>query len=177
MRRRFVRQARIARSGAWQAAGGMRLRPARHFRDERAALEYARNAANTFRVAYAVWRVRKGTLKLPKRYPPAHGRVGARQRRETEERFFGRYPHLGVIMHNVSNIIAITGGLAALRSRPIRLHVPSFMRLAIEHVGAKPCSSPKAARSPLPAFVAGGAPSLASQRRPGRLRCPRTSLG
>jgi hypothetical protein len=49
--------------------------PARHFRDERAALEYARQAANTFRVAYAVWRVRKGTLRLLKRDPPAHVRV------------------------------------------------------------------------------------------------------
>jgi hypothetical protein len=74
--------------------------PARHFRDAQAALEYARQAVYTFRVAYAVWRVRKGTmrilrrflsaqvqvwawrvgkrtLRLLKRYPPAHIQVGA----------------------------------------------------------------------------------------------------
>jgi hypothetical protein len=41
-------------------------------------------------------------------------------------------------MRNVGKIITITGGLAALRSRPIRLQVPGFMRLVIEHIGAKP---------------------------------------
>ena len=51
--------------------------PAKHFRSERQALEYARQAATTFRVAYAVWRVRKGTLRLLRRYPPAHVRVRA----------------------------------------------------------------------------------------------------
>jgi hypothetical protein len=60
-RRRFVRPERIAVSGVWQAAGGMRLRP----------------APQSFRVAYAVWRVRKGTLRLLKRYPPAHVQVRA----------------------------------------------------------------------------------------------------
>jgi hypothetical protein len=39
-------------------------------------------------------------------------------------------------MRNVSNNIDITGGLAALKSRPIRLEVPGFMRLVVEHVGA-----------------------------------------
>jgi hypothetical protein len=38
-------------------------------------------------------------------------------------------------MRNVSKIIDITGGLAALRSRSIRLQVPDFIRLVIEHVG------------------------------------------
>jgi hypothetical protein len=33
------------------------------------ALEYARRAAEAFRVGYAVWRVRKGTLRLLKRFP------------------------------------------------------------------------------------------------------------
>jgi hypothetical protein len=46
--------------------------PAKHFRNVRQALEYARKAADAFRVAYAVWRVRKGTLRLLKRFPPAH---------------------------------------------------------------------------------------------------------
>jgi hypothetical protein len=49
----------------------------KHFRAVRAALEFARQAANTFRVAYAVWRVRKGTLRLLRRYPPAHVQVRA----------------------------------------------------------------------------------------------------
>jgi hypothetical protein len=51
--------------------------PAKHFRNVRQALEYARQAADTFRVGYAVWRVRKGTLRLLKRYPPAHVQVRA----------------------------------------------------------------------------------------------------
>lgn len=46
--------------------------PAKHFQSERQALEYARKAADAFRVGYAVWRVRKGTLRLLRRYPPAH---------------------------------------------------------------------------------------------------------
>ncbi len=41
--------------------------PAKHIRSERKALEYARKAADTFRVAYAVWRVQTGRLKLLKR--------------------------------------------------------------------------------------------------------------
>jgi hypothetical protein len=41
-------------------------------------------------------------------------------------------------MRNVHKIITITGGLAALRSRPIRLKVPGFMRLVIEHVRRGP---------------------------------------
>ena len=53
------------------------LYPAKHFRNVRQALEYARQAADTFRVAYAVWRVHKGTLRLLKRYPPAHVQVRA----------------------------------------------------------------------------------------------------
>ena len=51
--------------------------PAKTFRKATQALEYARQAADTFRVAYAVWRVRKGTLRLLRRYPPAHVRVWA----------------------------------------------------------------------------------------------------
>jgi hypothetical protein len=51
--------------------------PAKHFRSERQALEYGRKAADAFRVAYAVWRVCKGTLRLLRRYPPAHVRVRA----------------------------------------------------------------------------------------------------
>jgi hypothetical protein len=62
----------------FQAVPVMRCHcPARHFRSEGQAVEYARNAANAFRVAYAVWRVRKGTLRLLKRYPPAHVQVRA----------------------------------------------------------------------------------------------------
>jgi hypothetical protein len=45
---------------------------AKTFRKARQAMEYAQKAANTFKVAYAVWRVRKGTLQLLRRYPPAH---------------------------------------------------------------------------------------------------------
>jgi hypothetical protein len=51
--------------------------PAKTFGKRQDALEYAREAANTFRVAYAVWRVRKGTLRLLRRYPRAHVRVRA----------------------------------------------------------------------------------------------------
>lgn len=51
--------------------------PSKTFRDAQAAAEYARKAADTFKVAYAVWRVRKGTLRLLKRYPPAHVQVRA----------------------------------------------------------------------------------------------------
>jgi hypothetical protein len=51
--------------------------PAKAFRSERQALEYAEKAANAFKVAYAVWRVRKGKLRLLKRYPPAHIQVRA----------------------------------------------------------------------------------------------------
>ena len=43
----------------------------------RQALEYARQAADAFRVAYAVWHVRKGTQRLLRRYPPAHVQVRA----------------------------------------------------------------------------------------------------
>ena len=38
-------------------------------------------------------------------------------------------------MRNVQKIIDAKGGLAALKSRPIRLEVPGFMRLVIEHIG------------------------------------------
>ena len=41
-------------------------------------------------------------------------------------------------MKNVQKIIDIRGGLAALKQRPIRLEVPGFMRLVIEHVGTGP---------------------------------------
>ena len=51
--------------------------PAKHFRRVRQALQYARKAADAFRVAYAVWRVRKGTLRLLKRYPPTLVQVRA----------------------------------------------------------------------------------------------------
>jgi hypothetical protein len=51
--------------------------PAKTFRSERQGLEYARNAADTFRVAYAVWRARKHTLRLMKRFPPARVQVRA----------------------------------------------------------------------------------------------------
>jgi hypothetical protein len=51
--------------------------PAMAFRNAQDALEYARRAANAYRVAYAVWRVRKGTLRLLRRYPPAHVQVRA----------------------------------------------------------------------------------------------------
>jgi len=51
--------------------------PAKHFRNVRQALQYAQQAADTFQLAYAVWRVRKGTLRLLKRYPPAHVQVRA----------------------------------------------------------------------------------------------------
>jgi hypothetical protein len=51
--------------------------PAKTFRKARQALQYARQAADTFKVAYAVWRVRKGTLRLLRRYPPAHVSIRA----------------------------------------------------------------------------------------------------
>ena len=51
--------------------------PAKTFRNAQMALEYARKAADTFRVSYAVWRVRKHTLRLLKRFPPAHVQVRA----------------------------------------------------------------------------------------------------
>ena len=41
-------------------------------------------------------------------------------------------------MRNVQRIIDIRGGLEALKQRPIRLEVPGFMRLVIEHVGTGP---------------------------------------
>jgi hypothetical protein len=53
------------------------LCPAKHFRNVRQALEYARKAADAFRVCYAVWRVRKHTLRLMKRFPPANVQVRA----------------------------------------------------------------------------------------------------
>ncbi len=51
--------------------------PAKTFRGARQALEYARQAAKTFRIEYSVWRSCKGTLRLLKRYPPAHVQVRA----------------------------------------------------------------------------------------------------
>jgi hypothetical protein len=41
-------------------------------------------------------------------------------------------------MRNVQKIIDELGGLAALKLWPIRLEVPGFMRLVIEHVGRGP---------------------------------------
>jgi len=41
-------------------------------------------------------------------------------------------------MRNVQKIIDSRGGLEALKQRPIRLEVPGFMRLVIEHVGTGP---------------------------------------
>jgi hypothetical protein len=41
-------------------------------------------------------------------------------------------------MRNVQKIIDTKGGLAALKSRPIRLEVPGFMRLVIEYIGRGP---------------------------------------
>ena len=41
-------------------------------------------------------------------------------------------------MRNVQKIIDLRGGLEALKQRPIRLEVPGFMRLVIEHVGRGP---------------------------------------
>jgi hypothetical protein len=43
-------------------------------------------------------------------------------------------------MRNVQKIIDTRGGLEALKDRPIRLEVPGFMRLVIEHVGTGPRS-------------------------------------
>jgi hypothetical protein len=41
-------------------------------------------------------------------------------------------------MKNVQKIIDARGGLTALKSQYIRLEVPGFMRLVIEHVGRGP---------------------------------------
>src|SRR5579875_3334609 len=41
-------------------------------------------------------------------------------------------------MKNVQKIIDLRGGMATLKQRPIRLEVPGFMRLVIEHVGRGP---------------------------------------
>lgn len=41
-------------------------------------------------------------------------------------------------MRNVQKIIDTRGGMKALKQRPIRLQVPGFMRLVIEHVGTGP---------------------------------------
>jgi hypothetical protein len=49
--------------------------PAKHFQSARQALQYAEKAARTFRVAYAFWRFRKGTLRLLRRFPPPHVQV------------------------------------------------------------------------------------------------------
>jgi hypothetical protein len=51
--------------------------PAKNFHKEKQALEYAQEAADMFKAAYAVWRVWKGTLRLLRRYPPARVRVRA----------------------------------------------------------------------------------------------------
>jgi hypothetical protein len=44
--------------------------PAKTFRKVKQALAYARKAANAFQVAYAVWRVQGGRIRLLKRFPP-----------------------------------------------------------------------------------------------------------
>jgi hypothetical protein len=41
-------------------------------------------------------------------------------------------------MKNVQKIIDLKGGIAALKTRYIRLESPPFMRLVIEHVGTGP---------------------------------------
>jgi hypothetical protein len=41
-------------------------------------------------------------------------------------------------MRNVQKIIDAFGGIKALKSKPIRLEVPGFMRLVVEHVGTGP---------------------------------------
>lgn len=41
-------------------------------------------------------------------------------------------------MKNIQTIIDAKGGLSALKQHPIRLEVPGFMRLVIEHVGTGP---------------------------------------
>jgi hypothetical protein len=41
-------------------------------------------------------------------------------------------------MRNVQKIIDTHGGMRALKQRPIRLQLPGFMRLVIEHVGTGP---------------------------------------
>ena len=66
------------RATLFHAFSAMRCHcPAKTFRKASQALEYARQAANAFKVAYAVWRVRKGTLRLLRRFPPAHVQVRA----------------------------------------------------------------------------------------------------
>jgi hypothetical protein len=41
-------------------------------------------------------------------------------------------------MRNVQKIIDARGGMAVLKSRPIRLEVPGFMRSVIEYMGVGP---------------------------------------
>jgi hypothetical protein len=41
-------------------------------------------------------------------------------------------------MRNIQKITKALGGMKALRQRPIRLEVPGFMWLVIEHVGTGP---------------------------------------
>jgi hypothetical protein len=41
-------------------------------------------------------------------------------------------------MRNLQKIIDTRGGLEALKDHPIRLEIPGFMRLVIEHVGTGP---------------------------------------
>jgi hypothetical protein len=57
---------------AYHATPAMRCRcPARAFASAREALDYARKAAESFRVGYAVWQAHRGTLRLLKRFPAA----------------------------------------------------------------------------------------------------------
>jgi hypothetical protein len=44
--------------------------PPKTFRKAKQALAYARKASETFRVAYAVWRVQGGRIRLLKWFPP-----------------------------------------------------------------------------------------------------------
>src|SRR5215472_15611521 len=74
--------------------------PAKTFRKAKQALAYARNAANTFRVSYAVWRLQGGRIRILKR--------GANDaQRQQDHRRHGR--------------------MAALNARPIHLEVAGFM--------------------------------------------------
>jgi hypothetical protein len=62
-------------------------------------------------------------------------------------------------MRNVHKIIDAKGGMAALKSRPIRLEVSGFMRLVIEHIGSGPRSGGLAPAS------AGASPPFTSRSR------------
>ncbi len=52
------------------APAGRCFAPAKWFTDERKALEFARDAADAFRVGYTVWRVQAGRPKRLAAYSP-----------------------------------------------------------------------------------------------------------